>query len=57
MLQITIIYADGRFKVLKNNRQIRVQLCTGKIIPVEFHTKEAAEGYVRAYRSLVRISA
>ena len=54
MPQITIIYADGRFKVLKNGEQIRVPMSTGKTLPVEFETRGAAEGYVRVYRIITR---
>jgi hypothetical protein len=49
MPKITIIHADGRFKVLKDGKQIRVPMSTGKTLPVEFETMEAAEGYVRVY--------
>ena len=54
MPKITIIHADGRFKVLKNGDQIRVPMSTGKTLPVEFETREAAEGYVRVYRIITR---
>ena len=54
MPMITIHHADGRFKVLKNSEQIRVPLSTGKTLPVEFETREAAEGYVRVYRIITR---
>ncbi len=46
MPTLTIIHADGRFKVLKDGEQIRVPMSTGKTLPVEFETREAAEGYV-----------
>jgi hypothetical protein len=54
MPQITIVHADGRFKVLKNGEQIRVPMSTGKTLPVEFETREAAEGYVRVYKIITR---
>jgi hypothetical protein len=50
MPRITIVYADGRFKVLKNGEQIREPMSTGKTLPVEFETREAAEGYIRVYK-------
>jgi hypothetical protein len=54
MPKITIHHADGRFKVLKNGEQIRVPMSTGRTLPVEFETREAAEGYVRVYRIISR---
>ena len=51
MPTLTIVHADGRFKVLKDGKQIRVPMSTGKTLPVEFETREAAEGYIRVYRS------
>ena len=54
MPKITIHHADGRFKVLKNGEQIRVPMSTGNTLPVEFETREAAEGYVRVYRIITR---
>jgi hypothetical protein len=54
MPKITIIHADGRYKVLKDSKQIRVPLSTGKTLPVEFETREAAEGYVRVYKIMTR---
>lgn len=54
MPKITIIHADGRFKVLKDGEQIRVPMSTGKTLPVEFETREAAEGYVRIYKIITR---
>jgi hypothetical protein len=54
MPTITIIHADGRFKVLKDGKQIRVLMSTGKTLPVEFETREAAEGYVRVYKIITR---
>lgn len=48
MPTLTIVHADGRFQVLKDGEQIRVPMSTGKKLPVEFETKEAAEGFVRA---------
>ena len=50
MPKLTIIHAEGRYKVLKDGEQIRVPVRTGKTLPVEFETREAAEGYVRGYR-------
>ena len=50
MPKLTIIHAEGRYKVLKDGEQIRVPVRTGKILPVEFETREAAEGYVRVYK-------
>jgi hypothetical protein len=52
MPKITIVFADDRYKVLKNGEQIRVPMSTGKTLPVEFETREAAKGYVRVYRKL-----
>jgi hypothetical protein len=54
MPMITIQHADGRFKVLRDGEQIRVPMSTGKTLPVEFETREAAEGYVRVYRIITR---
>lgn len=54
MPTITIVHADGRYKVLKDGEQIRVPMSTGKTLPVEFETREAAEGYVRVYRIITR---
>jgi hypothetical protein len=54
MPMITIHHANGRFKVLKNGEQIRVPMSTGKPLPVEFETREAAEGYVRVYKIMTR---
>lgn len=54
MATLTIIHADGRFKVLKNGEQIRVPMSTGRTLPVEFETREAAEGYVRVYKIITR---
>lgn len=54
MPQISIVHADGRFKVLKNGKQIIVPMSTGKSLPVEFQTREAAEGYARVYRIITR---
>ena len=50
MHTLTIIHEDGRFQVLKNGEQIMVPMSTGKTLPVEFETREAAEGYVRVYK-------
>ncbi len=47
---LTIVNADDRFKVFKDGEQIRVPMSTGKTLPVEFRTREAAEGYVRVYK-------
>jgi hypothetical protein len=54
MHTLTIIHANGRFKVLKNGEQIRVPMSTGKTLPVEFETREAAEGYARVYKIITR---
>lgn len=54
MPKITIIHANGRFKVLKDGEQILVPMSTGKTLPVEFETREAAEGYVRVYKIITR---
>jgi hypothetical protein len=51
---LTIVNADGRFKVFRNGEQIRVPMSTGKTLPVEFETREAAEGYVRVYKIMMR---
>ena len=50
MPTITILHAAGRFKVLKDGEQIQVPMSTGKTLPVEFETREAAEGYVKVYK-------
>lgn len=50
MPMIIVVFADGRFKVLNDGEQIRVLMSTGKTLPVEFETREAAEGYVRVYK-------
>jgi hypothetical protein len=47
--RITIVHEDGLFTVLKDGKQIRVAMSTGKTLPVEFETREAAEGYRRAF--------
>jgi hypothetical protein len=52
--QITIVYADDRYKVFRNGEQLRVPMSTGKTLPVEFETREAAEGYVRVYKIMTR---
>jgi hypothetical protein len=54
MPRITIVHADHRYKVLKDGEQIRVPMSTGKMLPVEFETREAAEGYVRVYKIMTR---
>jgi hypothetical protein len=54
MPTITIVHADDRFKVFKDGEQIRVPMSTGKTLPVEFETREAAEGYVRVYKIMTR---
>lgn len=54
MPMITIHHADGRFKVLKNGEQIRVPMSTGQSLPVEFQTREAAEGYATVYSIITR---
>jgi hypothetical protein len=51
---LTIVHADDRFKVFKDGEQIRVPMSTGRTLPVEFETKEAAEGYVRVYKIMTR---
>ncbi len=54
MPQISILHADGHFKVLNDGKQIIVRMSTGKSLPVEFQTREAAEGYARVYRIITR---
>jgi hypothetical protein len=54
MPMITIVYADERYKVFKDGEQIRVPMSTGNTLPVEFETREAAEGYVRVYKIMTR---
>ena len=54
MPKITIVHANGRFKVLKDGEQILVPMSTGKTLPVEFETREVAEGYVRVYKIITR---
>ena len=51
---LTIVHADHHYKVFKDGEQIRVAMSTGKSLPVEFETREAAEGYVRVYKILTR---
>jgi hypothetical protein len=51
---LTIVHADDRFKVFKDGEQIRVPMSTGMTLPVEFDTREAAEGYVRVYTIMTR---
>ena len=53
-LRLTIVHADGLFKVLKNGDQIRVPMNTGRTLPVEFEAGEAAAGYVRIYRIIAQ---
>jgi len=55
MPTITIVHADGRYKVMKDGEQIRVPMSTGRTLPVEFETREAAEGYVRVCRKLFTV--
>ncbi len=47
--RITIVHEDGLFRVIKDGKQIQVAMSTGKTLPVEFGTREAAEGYRRAF--------
>ena len=54
MPQISIVHANGRFIVLKDGAQIHVPMSSGKTLPVEFETREAAEGYARAYKVITR---
>ncbi len=54
MATITIVHADDRFKVMKDGEQVRVPMRTGKTLPVEFETREAAEGYVHVYKIMTR---
>ncbi len=54
MPRINIVHADDRYKVFKDGEQIRVPMSTGKTLPVEFETREAAEGYVRVYKIMTR---
>jgi hypothetical protein len=51
---LTIVHADGRYKILQDGEQIRVPMSTGRTLPVEFETREAAEGYVRVYKIMTR---
>ena len=51
---LTIVHADHRYKVFKDGEQIRVPMSTGKTLPVESETREAAEGYVRVYKIMTR---
>jgi hypothetical protein len=51
---LTIVHADHRYKVFKDGEQIWVPMSTGKTLPVEFETREAAEGYVRVYKIMTR---
>ena len=51
---LTIVHADGRYKVLKDGKQMRVPMSTGNTMPVEFEHRAAAEGYIRVYRSITR---
>ena len=54
MPTLTIVHADGRFKVLKDGEPARLPMSTGQTLVVEFETREAAEGYVRIYRIITR---
>jgi hypothetical protein len=45
---LSIISEDGLFKVFENNQPLRIKSKNGKVMPVEFETKEAAEGFARA---------
>lgn len=51
---LTIVHADDRYKVFKDGEQLSVPMSTGKTLPVEFETREAAEGYVRIYTIMAR---
>ena len=53
MPRITIVHADGRYKVKKDGEQIRGPRSTGRTLPVQFDTTKAAEGYVRVYKVVV----
>lgn len=44
----SIIQVDGLFKIYENGKQLRLKAQSGKLLPVEFDTREAAEGFVRA---------
>ena len=49
---LTVVHADGVYKVYRNGKQLRVAMSTGKRTPVQFEHREAAEGYVRIYRAI-----
>jgi hypothetical protein len=46
--RLSIISKDGLFKVFEHDQPLRIKSKNGKVMPVEFETKEAAEGFVRA---------
>jgi hypothetical protein len=51
---LTIVHENDRFKILENGEQIRMPMSTGKTLPVEFETREAAVGYIRVYKIMTR---
>jgi hypothetical protein len=47
---LTLVHVDGVYKVYHNGKPLRVLMSSGKMLAVEFETREAAEGYVRVCR-------
>jgi len=54
MPTITIVHAHCCYKVIEDGEQIRVPISTGRTLPLQFETREAAEGYVRVYKVVTR---
>jgi hypothetical protein len=46
--RFSIIPEDGLFKVFEHDQPLRIKSKNGKVMPVEFETRQAAEGFVRA---------
>jgi hypothetical protein len=47
--RLTIVHSNNVYKVLQDGEQISVPMSTGKTLSIEFETREAAEGYRRAF--------
>jgi hypothetical protein len=45
---LSIISEEGLFKVFEHGQPLRIKSKNGKVFPVEFGTREAAEGFIRA---------
>jgi hypothetical protein len=46
--KFSIIRENGVFRVFEYGEPLRIKSQNGTVMPVEFETKEAAEGFVRA---------